>query len=48
MTGIETVFLLSDPQHIFLSSSLVKEIAGNGGDISRYVPGVVLEAFKKQ
>jgi pantetheine-phosphate adenylyltransferase len=45
MTGIETVFLLSDPQHIFVSSSLVKEIAQNGGDVARYVPKNVLDAI---
>ncbi|MBA2319643.1 MAG: hypothetical protein H0V89_00700 [Deltaproteobacteria bacterium] len=45
LTGIETMFLLSDPRHIFVSSSLVKEIATNGGDVSRYVPGPVLAAI---
>jgi len=36
---IETVFLLTEPRNIFISSSLVKEIAINGGDVSRYLPG---------
>ncbi len=45
LSGIETLFLLSDPQHLFVSSSLVKEIFGNGGDVSRYVPAPVLEAL---
>ncbi len=40
---IETVFLLTEPRNIFISSSLIKEIAANGGDVSRYVPP---EAFK--
>lgn len=35
---IETVFLLTDPRHIFISSSLIKEIAANGGDAWRYLP----------
>ncbi len=35
---IETVFLLTEPKNIFVSSSLVKEIATNGGDVSRYLP----------
>ena len=35
---VETVFLLTDPRHIFISSSLVKEIALNGGDVTRYLP----------
>ena len=36
--AIETVFLLTEPKNIFVSSSLVKEIATNGGDVSRYLP----------
>ena len=42
LSGIETLFLLADPQHLFVSSSLVKEIASNGGDVSRYVPPAVV------
>lgn len=38
---LETVFLLAAPSHLFISSTLVKEIAGAGGDVSRYVPAVV-------
>ncbi len=44
---IETVFLLSEPRNIFISSSLVKEIATNGGDVSRYVPAEALEALNR-
>ena len=36
--SVQTVFLLSEPATIFISSSLVREIAANGGDVSRYVP----------
>lgn len=42
LTGIETLFLLTEPKNIFISSSLVKEIASNGGDVSRYVPAAVV------
>lgn len=42
---IDTVFLLSDPRHVFVSSSLIKEIHGGGGDVSRYVPPGVLAAL---
>ena len=42
---IETVFLLTEPRNIFISSSLVKEIATNGGDVSRYVPPEALDAL---
>lgn len=41
---IETVFLLTEPQNIFVSSSLVKEIATHGGDVSRYLPPPALAA----
>ena len=40
---VETVFLLTEPNNIFVSSSLVKEIAQNGGDVSRYVPDPALQ-----
>jgi pantetheine-phosphate adenylyltransferase len=44
---IETVFLLTEPRNIFISSSLVKEIATNGGDVKRYVPGPAHDALMK-
>jgi pantetheine-phosphate adenylyltransferase len=40
---VETVFLFTDPNLLFVSSSLVREIAGYGGDVSRYVPEAALE-----
>ncbi len=48
LAGIETIFLLTDPNNIFVSSSLVKEIAFNGGDVSRYVPAGVLAAMSER
>lgn len=39
--GVETLFLPSCPVYSFLSSSLVKEIARLGGDVSSFVPPVV-------
>ncbi len=44
--GIETVFLLAAPKHVFVSSSLVKEIHQNGGDVRRYVPQPALRAME--
>ena len=38
---IETMFLSASPEHSFLSSSLVKEVARFGGDVSSFVPGPV-------
>jgi pantetheine-phosphate adenylyltransferase len=42
LTGVETVFLPGDPAFEHVSSSLVKEVAGLGGDVSGLVPEVVL------
>lgn len=42
---VETVFLLTEPRNIFVSSSIVKEVAVNGGDISRWVPPCVAEVL---
>ncbi len=42
---VQTVFLLSEPSTIFISSSLVREIAANRGDVSRYVPPSALRAL---
>ncbi len=42
---IETVFLMTDASYIFLSSSLVKEVASFSGDIDKFVPQVVKEAL---
>lgn len=39
---VETVFMLTESAHVYISSSLVKEIAQNGGDFSRYVPKPVI------
>lgn len=45
---VQTVFLLTDPNHIFISSSLVKEIHQNGGDVSRYLPPAALRAMERR
>jgi len=45
---IESIFLLTDPTNIFISSSLVKEIASNGGDVKRYVPAAAYEALMQK
>ena len=47
LAGIETIFLLTEPRNIFVSSSLVKEIALAGGDVSRYVPDSVVAALER-
>jgi pantetheine-phosphate adenylyltransferase len=42
LTGVETFFVPADPQFNFVSSSLVKEVASYGGDVSALVPDFVL------
>jgi pantetheine-phosphate adenylyltransferase len=41
LAQIETVFLLPDPAHALVSSSLVRQVASLGGDVSPFVPGAV-------
>jgi len=43
---IETVFLTADNGHMYLSSSMVKEVAKFSGDVSSFVPGCVADALK--
>ncbi|MGX6961487.1 pantetheine-phosphate adenylyltransferase [Vagococcus xieshaowenii] len=43
---VETVFLLSPPELSRISSSLIKEIAMFGGDVSAYLPTAINEAVK--
>lgn len=42
---LETVFMMTNNQYSFLSSSIVKEVAKYGGDISELVPVQVKEAL---
>jgi len=41
LAGVETLFMPTNPLYSYLSSSLVKEVATYGGDVSSLVPGVV-------
>jgi pantetheine-phosphate adenylyltransferase len=41
LAGVETLFMPTNPQHSFLSSSLVKDVAKWGGDITSHVPELV-------
>ena len=43
LANIETVFLMPDPSYGHVSSSLVRQVARLGGDISPYVPAAVKE-----
>lgn len=42
---VETIFMPPAPEYIFLSSSMVKEVWRLGGDMSNYVPKIVLDAM---
>lgn len=44
---VETVFLMTSEESFYVSSSLVKEVATMGGDITRIAPPAVVEAFKQ-
>jgi pantetheine-phosphate adenylyltransferase len=46
LSGIDTFFISTSPQHSFLSSSLVREVARFGGDVSSMVPELVDRALK--
>ena len=39
LTGVDTVFLPTAPEWAYVSSSLVREIAGSGGDVTPFLPG---------
>jgi pantetheine-phosphate adenylyltransferase len=43
LSGVETLFMPTNPLYSFLSSSLVKEVAKWGGDVSQHVPDLVWE-----
>lgn len=44
----ETIFLTTSEQYLYLSSSIVKQVARYGGDISHFVPPCILEDIKKR
>jgi pantetheine-phosphate adenylyltransferase len=41
LAGVETLFMPTNPQNSFISSSLVKDVAKWGGDVTSHVPDVV-------
>ncbi len=46
--SIKTVFLITKPEYNFISSSSVKEILKNNGDISKFVPEPVNDYLKRK
>ncbi len=45
---LETLFIMSTPQHMYLSSSIVREIASLGGDVSQFVTSAAAEALRRR
>lgn len=43
LAAVETIFLLPDPSHALVSSSLVRQVSALGGDVAPYVPRAVAE-----
>ncbi|MFW5416717.1 pantetheine-phosphate adenylyltransferase [Nocardiopsis sp. CNT-189] len=48
LAGVETIFMTANPQYSFLSSSLVKEVAQYGGDVSSLVTPFVEERLRRK
>jgi len=47
LAKVETIFMLPDPAHAHVSSSLVRQVAALGGDVSPYVPRVVADFLEQ-
>ena len=45
---LETIFLMSGYAQIFVSSSILKDVASHGGDVSQFVPEVVAHRLKEK
>jgi pantetheine-phosphate adenylyltransferase len=48
LSGVETLFMSTNPEYSFLSSSLVKEVATHGGDVSGLVPDHVRDSLTRR
>lgn len=46
LTGVETLFISTNPLYSYLSSSLVKEVATYGGDVTNLLPDTVADQMK--
>ncbi len=47
-SNLETAFIMSPPEYMYLSSSVVREIASLHGDVSDFVPKCVRDALEKK
>jgi len=48
LAGVETIFMLPDPAHAHVSSSLVRQVSSLGGDVAPYVPRAVAQYLLSQ
>lgn len=48
LAKVETIFMLPDPAHAHVSSSLVRQVAGLGGDVAPYVPTAVADYLQRR
>lgn len=48
LSGVDTVYLPSSPQWSFVSSSLVREVAGLGGDVAPFLTPAVAEQVRRR
>lgn len=48
VAGTETVFIMADAQYGFTSSTLIRDVASMGGDISHMVPKIVYERLQQK
>ncbi|OFJ54721.1 pantetheine-phosphate adenylyltransferase [Mycolicibacterium grossiae] len=46
VAGVDTFFVATNPRYAFVSSSLAKEVAGLGGDVSDLLPGPVNDGLR--
>ena len=47
VAGVETVFIMTSPEFAFTSSTLIKQIAAMGGDVSKLVPPAVVPHLQR-
>lgn len=45
---VEAVFIMPSEEYTFISSKIIKEVAGLGGDVSALVPAAVTDALKRK
>ncbi|MBE4609476.1 pantetheine-phosphate adenylyltransferase [Vibrio navarrensis] len=48
LPGLESVFLTPSEEHAFISSTIVREVAIHGGDVTQFVPEIVAQALHQK